>query len=177
MAELHREKDATRFDTEKLQKISFDGLTCAQVEAYFAEAIKEGKVHDEEDDEVEKSSATKEKKNKDDAKKEKKKSKEEKAMNGEEAEMPSKKAVISEEAARCVDDTVRTSNHKENVVDFGPANPIDDSVEASQDDHATAIIDRSFIKFWRPTAVFGVLLGAGCLFLMSRSSGRGLMRR
>jgi hypothetical protein len=49
MAELYRDKDASRYDTEKLQKISIDGLTCAQVEEYFAEAIKEGKHEDDED--------------------------------------------------------------------------------------------------------------------------------
>ena len=31
MAELNREQDASRFDTEKLQKISIEGLTCALV--------------------------------------------------------------------------------------------------------------------------------------------------
>ena len=41
MAKLYREKDPTRLDTEELQKISIDSLTCAQMEAYFAEAIKE----------------------------------------------------------------------------------------------------------------------------------------
>lgn len=43
MAEMHRDNDATRFETEKLQMVSIDGLTCAQVEEYFAEAINEGK--------------------------------------------------------------------------------------------------------------------------------------
>eukprot|EP00804_Cyclotella_cryptica_P009696 CCRYP_011232-RC/>CCRYP_011232-RC protein AED:0.07 eAED:0.07 QI:178/0.84/0.78/1/0.69/0.5/14/828/1553 len=43
MAEMYRENDASRFDTEKLQKISIDGLSCTQVEAYFAEAMKDGK--------------------------------------------------------------------------------------------------------------------------------------
>lgn len=43
MAEMYRENDSSRFDTEKLQKISIDGLSCTQVEAYFAEAMKDGK--------------------------------------------------------------------------------------------------------------------------------------
>jgi len=49
MNHLEREKDAKRFDTEKLQKISIDGLTCAQVEEYFEEAIKEGRTEDDDD--------------------------------------------------------------------------------------------------------------------------------
>merc|ERR1712154_639137 len=65
MAELYREKDATRFDTEKLQKISTDHLTCAQVEEYFAEAIKEGKTDDENDDAVDAEKPPAEKKRKD----------------------------------------------------------------------------------------------------------------
>jgi hypothetical protein len=52
MAELYRENDASRFDTEKLQMISIGGLTCAQVEEYFAEAIKEGKTHEEDDEDT-----------------------------------------------------------------------------------------------------------------------------
>ena len=64
MAELYREQDASRFDTEKLQKISIDGLTCTQVEEYFSEAIKEGLIS-EDDDEEEKSLLTPKKKIKD----------------------------------------------------------------------------------------------------------------
>jgi inositol hexakisphosphate/diphosphoinositol-pentakisphosphate kinase len=43
METMYRENDSSRFDTEKLQKISIEGLSCTQVEAYFAEAIKDGK--------------------------------------------------------------------------------------------------------------------------------------
>lgn len=50
MAELDRDKDDSRFDTEKLQVISIDGLTCEQVEVYFAEAIKEGETEDDDGD-------------------------------------------------------------------------------------------------------------------------------
>lgn len=50
MAELDKEQDDSRFDTEKLQVISIEGLTCEQVEAYFAEAIKEGETEDDDGD-------------------------------------------------------------------------------------------------------------------------------
>lgn len=50
MAELDRDKDESRFDTEKLQVISIDGLTSEQVEGYFAEAIKEGETEDDDGD-------------------------------------------------------------------------------------------------------------------------------
>ena len=43
MEMMYRENDASRFDTEKLQKISIEGLSCTQVEEYFAEAMKDGK--------------------------------------------------------------------------------------------------------------------------------------
>ena len=49
MAELNRDRDDSRYDTEKLQKISIAGLTCAQVEEYLAEAIKEGETDDDYD--------------------------------------------------------------------------------------------------------------------------------
>jgi hypothetical protein len=50
MEAMYRENDASRFDTEKLQKISIEGLTCTQVEAYFAEAMKDGKIKPSLDD-------------------------------------------------------------------------------------------------------------------------------
>lgn len=43
MESMYREDDSSRFDTEKLQKISIEGLSCNQVEEYFAEAMKDGK--------------------------------------------------------------------------------------------------------------------------------------
>ncbi|EJK58180.1 hypothetical protein THAOC_21718, partial [Thalassiosira oceanica] len=58
MNHLQREKDEKRFDTEKLQKISIDGLTCAQVEEYFEEAIKEGRTEDDDDGETTHTSKT-----------------------------------------------------------------------------------------------------------------------
>ena len=58
MNHLQREQDAKRFDTEKLQKISIDGLTCAQVEEYFEEAIKEGRTEDDDDTETTHTSKT-----------------------------------------------------------------------------------------------------------------------
>lgn len=50
MAELHREKDSSRFDTEKLQKISIESLTCTRVEEFFEQAIREGKTKEQADE-------------------------------------------------------------------------------------------------------------------------------
>lgn len=49
MSELRRDEDASRFDTEPLQLISSDYLTCKEVEDYFTESIKEGETEDDED--------------------------------------------------------------------------------------------------------------------------------
>mmetsp|Transcript_18134 Transcript_18134/g.49488 ORF Transcript_18134/g.49488 Transcript_18134/m.49488 type:complete len:1368 (+) Transcript_18134:63-4166(+) len=45
--EDERERDASRFDTEPLVVIGREGLTCAEVEAFFEEAIMAGKSDDE----------------------------------------------------------------------------------------------------------------------------------
>uniref|UniRef100_A0A7S2W8B8 Inositol hexakisphosphate and diphosphoinositol-pentakisphosphate kinase n=1 Tax=Eucampia antarctica TaxID=49252 RepID=A0A7S2W8B8_9STRA len=50
MAELDRDYDSSRFDTEPLQLISKDNLTCEEVEKYFTQSIREGKT--DEDDEI-----------------------------------------------------------------------------------------------------------------------------
>ena len=49
MSELQRDQDASRFDTEPLQLISSDYLTCKEVEDYFNESIKEGATEEEDD--------------------------------------------------------------------------------------------------------------------------------
>jgi hypothetical protein len=49
MSELDRDMDTTRFDTEPLQFISREGLTCQEIEDYFTESIEEGKSHEDDD--------------------------------------------------------------------------------------------------------------------------------
>jgi hypothetical protein len=49
MSELDRDMDSARFDTEPLQFISREGLTCQDIENYFTQSINEGKVHDDDD--------------------------------------------------------------------------------------------------------------------------------
>jgi len=49
MSELDRDLDSSRFDTEPLQFISREGLTCKDIEDYFTQSINEGKVHEEDD--------------------------------------------------------------------------------------------------------------------------------
>lgn len=49
MAEMDRDLDNSRFETDPLELISKDGLSCQEVEDYFDECIDEGKT-DEDDD-------------------------------------------------------------------------------------------------------------------------------
>jgi len=50
MAELERDSDASRFDTEGLQMIGRENLTCREVEEYFTTAMVCGKTEDDDDD-------------------------------------------------------------------------------------------------------------------------------
>lgn len=52
VSEMKRDADASRFDTEPLQLISSDYLTCQEVEDYFSQSIKEGKPREDETDVV-----------------------------------------------------------------------------------------------------------------------------
>ncbi|KAL7543874.1 hypothetical protein ACHAXR_013260 [Thalassiosira sp. AJA248-18] len=163
MAELYREKDATRFDTEALQKISIDGLTCAQVEEYFTEAIKEGKT-DEDDDEVEKTTAGK----KDQVEKE---PKEEPT----EVSATTKQANKAEQLCRHGTDTAGIDTEKVAAV-----SNVDDSLEGCnvdsdiQDRESDQIFpaEQSENNLWRSATLCGVLLGVGCLLMMSRATKR-----
>lgn len=69
MAEMDRDLDNSRFETDPLELISRDGLSCQEVEGYFSECIDEGKT-DEDDDAsiVCPPVSTEEKKKKDEAK-------------------------------------------------------------------------------------------------------------
>jgi hypothetical protein len=164
MAELYREKDASRYDTEKLQKISIDGLTCAQVEEYFAEAIKEGKHEDDEDfDPVVK------------------------RENGFKKESTiSDDDVLKERDSFSQQDHGKSRGAKASDVDNG----IDTEKSITNDDHdacddkpthcswdidSIAVTDMNDNNSWRTAAIVGVLMGAACLFIISRAS-KGKMR-
>jgi hypothetical protein len=173
MAELYREKDASRFDTEKLQKISFDGLTCAQVEAYFTEAIKEGKIH-EEDDEHDKAPPVKKEK-------EKKKDKTPKKEPKEVAPQPP-----TEANARPVEDVESTSNgtaamegvaKREELPNNGGVTgqkscSVDSNNHIQDDSDTNANEMDADGKFWRRATILSAVVGAGCLILMSRALKR-----
>ena len=49
MAELERDSDASRFDTEGLKMIGREGLTCQEVEDYFTTAMACGKTEDDDE--------------------------------------------------------------------------------------------------------------------------------
>lgn len=132
MAELNRERDDSRYDTEKLQKISIAGLTCAQVEEYLAEAIKEGESDDDND-------------------------------NDDPAITPCWKTLPTNTPYWKNQHGKEETNPGETLTE---TNSLDkhDSILSTSKGASTAD------KFWRCAAVFGVSVGAGCLFIMSRAS-------
>lgn len=175
MAELYREKDDSRFDTEKLQKISIDGLTCAQVEEYFSEAIKEGKIH-EDDHEGEKVPKEKKEKTK----------KEEKAPKEELAEESS----LSIQANTTIKDAEETNvtNVDTSEIPVGATESISDkkevpsgalesgegcdgdSADQSQDSVIDSDIEKVTNNIW-PSA-YAIALGVGCIFMMAKALKR-----
>ena len=172
MAELHREKDDSRYDTEKLQKISIDGLTCAQVEEYFSEAIKEGKIH-EDDHEGEK--APEEKKEK--AKKKDKAPKEELA---EESSLPIQANTTDKDAEETNLDTSEISvRATESISDKKevPSGALEsgegcdgDSADQSQDSVNHSDIEKVTNKFW--LSAYAIAFGVGCMFMMAKALKR-----
>ena len=84
MAEMDRDLDNSRFETDPLELISKDGLSCQEVEDYFTECIDEGKT-DEDDDAsiVCPPVSTEEKKKKDEAKRQRELMENEEASLGE----------------------------------------------------------------------------------------------
>ena len=160
MAELNREQDSSRFDTEKLQKISIEGLTCAQVEEYFAEAIKEGKINDRDEEDSVIASVLKR-----------------------------EKSEGAKQNRTCVDSIVESdkmncnNSLKANCAELGkgvlksiPSTILEEvSNEQVGEDHpndadSKSLLDVNTDNFWRSVTVVGLCLGAGCLYMMSRAS-------
>lgn len=173
MAELYREQDASRFDTEELQKISIDGLTCTQVEEYFSEAIKEGRVS-EDDDEEEKSLLTPKKKIKD-KKKDKTPKKEPPTKS---SSQPTQSVVTPAVNAKTTSVEVVDEDVAEESIDSGKKELPSSTVAQNQDDSLNGSNRRSsgIIKATnrhRSAAALGVvILGTGCLFFISKALKR-----
>lgn len=173
MAELYREQDASRFDTEELQKISIDGLTCTQVEEYFSEAIKEGRVS-EDDDEEEKSLLTPKKKIKD-KKKDKTPKKEPPTKS---SSQPTQSIVTPAVNAKTTSVEVVDEDVAEESIDSGKKELPSSTVAQNQDDSLNGSNRRSsgIIKAMnrhRSAAALGVvILGTGCLFFISKALKR-----
>lgn len=155
MAELYRENDASRFDTEKLQMISIGGLTCAQVEEYFAEAIKEGKTH-EEDDEDTVPVGKKEKEN------------EMNELSEEEMLKERESFIIKPDSTKRPDKVTRTTTPNNTVVKDGACNNNQSNCE---DDPTTPVPEMNGrSNSWRSTrSVVRAMAGVGCLFILSRA--------
>ena len=173
MAELYREQDASRFDTEELQKISIDGLTCTQVEEYFSEAIKEGRVS-EDDEEEEKSLLTPKKKIKD-KKKDKTPKKEPPTKS---SSQPTQSVVTPAVNAKTTSVEVVDEDVAEESIDSGKKELPSSTVAQNQDDSLNGSNRRSsgIIKAMnrhRSAAALGVvILGTGCLFFISKALKR-----
>lgn len=173
MAELYREQDASRFDTEELQKISIDGLTCTQVEEYFSEAIKEGRIS-EDDEEEEKSLLTPKKKIKD-KKKDKTPKKEPPTKS---SSQPTQSVVTPAVNAKTTSVEVVDEDVAEESIDSGKKELPSSTVAQNQDDSLNGSNRRSsgIIKAMnrhRSAAALGVvILGTGCLFFISKALKR-----
>jgi hypothetical protein len=164
MAELYREKDASRYDTEKLQKISIDGLTCAQVEEYFAEAIKEGKHEEDEDFDpvVKRENGFKKEStiSDDDVLKQR--------------DSFSQQDHDNSRGAKAPDVDIGSDTEKSNTNDDHDACD-NDQTHCSRDIDSIAVTDMNDNNSWRSTAIVGVLIGVACLVVMSRAV-KGKMR-
>lgn len=164
MAELNREQDPSRFETEKLQKISIEGLTCAQVEEYFAEAIKEGKINDKDDEDSVVAPVLKR----------------EKSEGTKQPNRTNMDSFIERDQIKC-------NNLKANCADLGksalksiPSTIIEEACnDQACNDHphcddadSKSLIDMNADNnnFWRSATAVGLLLGVGCLYMMSRAS-------
>ncbi len=160
MAELNREQDSSRFDTEKLQKISFEGLTCAQVEEYFAEAIKEGKINDKDEEDSVIASVLKR----------------------EISEGAKQNRTCVDSIIEC-DKMNYNNNLKVNCAELGkgalksiPSTILEEvSNELYCEDHpndadSKSLLDVNADNFWRSVTTVGLCLGAGCLYMMSRAN-------
>ena len=170
MAELYREKDDSRFDTERLQKISIDGLTCAQVEEYFSEAIKEGKIH-EDDHEGEK--VPKEKKEK--MKKEDKASKEELAEEPIQANTTDKDAEETNVDTSEISVGAAESISDKKEVPCGAIESRDPGCDGDSADHSQGYVTDSDIEKvtnnFRLSAC-AIALGVGCMYMMAKALKR-----
>ena len=174
MAELYREKDDSRFDTEQLQKISIDGLTCAQVEEYFSEAIKEGKIHE---DEHEGEKVPKEKKEKT-----KKKDKAPKEELAEESSLPIQANTSDKDAEETNADTSEISVRAAESISISdkkevPSGALEsgegcdgDSADQSQDSVTDSDNEKVTNNF--RLSAYAIAIGVGCMFIMAKALKR-----
>lgn len=165
MAELYRENDASRFDTEKLQMISIGGLTCAQVEEYFAEAIKEGKTHEEDNEDT--APVGKKEKEKD-TKMELNELSEEDMLKERES------FIIKLDSTKMPDKVTRTTTPKNTVcavVMDGACNNNQSNCDHEMDDPTTPVPEMNGrSNSWQSTrSVVRAMAGVGCLFILSRA--------
>jgi hypothetical protein len=154
MAELYRENDASRFDTEKLQIISIGGLTCAQVEEYFAEAIREGKTHEEDNEDTVPV-----------GKKEMNELSEEDMLKERES------FIIKPDSTKMPNKVTRTTTPNNTVVKDGACNNNQSNCDHEMDDPTTRVPEMNGrSNSWRSTkSVVRAMAGVGCLFIISRA--------
>jgi len=186
MAELYREKDAARFDTEKLQKISIEGLTCTQVEEFFEQAIRDGKTTEDADESskgTDVSDAEKETTKKKKAKKnklikvaaskpaviDKVDEKADIGPNKVESKVEDAASDIVEEASALLNkEVISDSASTELVEDHDRKEHVPEEAEVNMQDGAT----NDGVHVWQNAALAGVLIGASCYLVMAMTKRR-----
>jgi len=188
MSELQRDADVSRFDTEPLQLISSDYLTCKAVEDYFGESIKEGHT-EEEDDSASAIPSNVEEKKVDEVKESPKTVTEEKTVEvSEEVESEVAPEVVSSkpqtrtvtiaedknqeiEPVECSKSTEEESSEEDSAAatarnvnaEIGEDNEAKARVEKDKIDAMARILSRQF--FWTSVATVSFVVGIGFLVL------------
>ena len=195
MAELDRDLDNSRFDTEPLVMISKENLTCEEVEEFFTQAIKEG--HTEEDDDMDdynlqKSTNYINKEKKDNSKKAKKQGNAESVgttgtvtSSSVDANAKSKKPSNGGNQDTNVSNQIETKTVKiaeENNTEIGDSSPnqsIYRQIDLTEEEKKIKRMSHALAKkyVWSSIAAASFFLGIGCLVLSRGFSGNVQSRR
>ena len=190
MAELDRDLDNSRFDTEPLMMISKENLTSEELEEYFTHAIKEG--HTEEDDELKdynlQKSINKEKKDK--SKQAKKQGKVESTgttstTTSSSVDVKSKKSSNGDNQNTSVSNQIETKTVKiveENnteIEDSSSNHSIYRQIDLTEEEKKIERMSHALAKkyIWTSIAAASFFLGIGCLALSRGFSDNVQSRR
>ena len=147
-----------------------DGLTCAQVEEYFIEAIKEGKTNKEDDEDT---APVGKKEN--DARKEMNELSEEDMLKEREL------FIINPKGAKMSEKVIITSTQKKTAKNSTNTDVKDEACNDNQphcdhemDDPTTPVSEMiGQSNTWQSTSVVGAMIGVGCLFVILTRAFKG----